>query len=69
QCYTFLDHQQKNHYAFKFKGTKTNGLAPLVRFHPIKEDFDFLTTGAFEAFFKALEYLKREGGYLIFMNT
>ncbi|MGL2628323.1 bifunctional 3,4-dihydroxy-2-butanone 4-phosphate synthase/GTP cyclohydrolase II [Helicobacter pylori] len=69
QCYTFLDHQQKNHYAFKFKGAKTHGLVPLVRFHPIKEDFDFLTTGAFEVFFKALEYLKREGGYLIFMNT
>ncbi len=69
QCYTFLDHQQKNHYAFKFKGTKNHDLAPLVRFHPIKEDFDFLTTDAFEVFFKALEYLKREGGYLIFMNT
>lgn len=40
-----------------------------MRFHPIKEDFDFLTTDAFEVFFKALEYLKREGGYLIFMNT
>ncbi|WP_104747857.1 bifunctional 3,4-dihydroxy-2-butanone 4-phosphate synthase/GTP cyclohydrolase II [Helicobacter cetorum] len=69
QCYTFLDHQQKNHYAFKFKGSAPNDLAPLVRFHPIKEDFDFLTSGAFDVFFKALELLEFEGGYLIFMHT
>lgn len=37
-------------------------------FYFIKEDFDFLMIGVFEVFFKVLEYLKREGGYLIFMN-
>lgn len=37
-------------------------------FYFIKEDFDFLMIDVFEVFFKVLEYLKYEGGYLIFMN-
>ncbi|WP_104761406.1 bifunctional 3,4-dihydroxy-2-butanone 4-phosphate synthase/GTP cyclohydrolase II [Helicobacter cetorum] len=67
--YAFLDHQKKSHYAFKFEGSKPNDLVPLVRFHLIKEDYEFLSSNTYESFLRALERLKLEGGYLVFMHA
>ncbi|PZT47539.1 bifunctional 3,4-dihydroxy-2-butanone 4-phosphate synthase/GTP cyclohydrolase II [Helicobacter valdiviensis] len=60
------DHLNRIHRVFKFKDSKE----PLVKFHHIKEDVDFMENGAeFNALIKAVEKMSQEGGYLVCMQT
>ncbi len=62
----FQDHLNRIHTAFVFGKPKV----PLVKFHIIKEDLDFLENESeFNGLMNAIEKLKSEGGYLVFLKT
>lgn len=62
----FRDSFNNLHYVVKFKGESS---IPLIKFHHIKNDYEFLSESENYAFFmRSVEALKKQGGYLIFMN-
>ena len=64
---TFSDHLEREHTVIKFYSAnkKEN-----VRFHNIGSDLNLLTNEAkYKALIDSIEYLKRNGGLLIFLDT
>ncbi|TLD88135.1 bifunctional 3,4-dihydroxy-2-butanone 4-phosphate synthase/GTP cyclohydrolase II [Helicobacter sp. MIT 05-5294] len=62
----FQDHLGRIHTAFAFGNPKI----PLVKFHIVKEDLElFENQNAFNGLIYAVEKLKIEGGYLVFLKT
>jgi 3,4-dihydroxy 2-butanone 4-phosphate synthase/GTP cyclohydrolase II len=67
QKYKFMDHRYREHTAIRFysQHSTTN-----VRFHHIDLDVNFLTDNKkYETFQKSVEFLKGNGGVLIFLNS
>ena len=61
------DHLNQIHSIFKF-GNPTQ--KPLDKFHTIKEDLELLeNTISFKGLMRSIEFLKKEGGYLVFLKT
>lgn len=62
----FQDHLSRIHTAFVFGKPQI----PLVKFHIVKEDLELLENeNAFNGLIQAIERLKQEGGYLVFLKT
>ncbi len=62
----FQDHLNRIHTAFAFGKPQV----PLVKFHTIKEDLELLENeSTFRGLLNAIERLKSEGGYLVFLKT
>ena len=68
----FKDHVGRVHTVYRFDGKDCETIAnsaPIVKFHSIKSDIEFLTNdGEFDNFIKSIEILNSSGGYLIFIN-
>ena len=59
------DHLDREHYAFRFG----NPSVPLVRLHTIRTDFELLEDAKrFDFLLKCVNALKKDGGYLVFVN-
>lgn len=62
---TFQDHLKRNHYAFKIGNSNT----PIIRFHKITTDYELLSnTQSYEYLMRSINKIKKEGGYIIFIN-
>ncbi|RDU60456.1 bifunctional 3,4-dihydroxy-2-butanone 4-phosphate synthase/GTP cyclohydrolase II [Helicobacter marmotae] len=74
--YTFIDHLGRTHVAFGFIADKkpadsspSSASKPLIRFHNIRSDLELLQNDEeFSALTKSIQYLKEQGGYLVFLN-
>ena len=63
----FLDHLDNTHYAVIFD--KNKDVVP-VKFHLIEPDINtLLNTNKLNSFLKSIEYLKKNGGVIIFLST
>ncbi|MCE3038266.1 bifunctional 3,4-dihydroxy-2-butanone 4-phosphate synthase/GTP cyclohydrolase II [Helicobacter anatolicus] len=63
----FKDHFDRQHIVFRFDGTGVQ--IPLVRFHIIQDDYIILSDKKkFDFLMRAVEKLKNDGGYLIFLR-
>jgi 3,4-dihydroxy 2-butanone 4-phosphate synthase/GTP cyclohydrolase II len=65
--YKFIDHQKREHTALRFysQHSTTN-----VRFHHISLDVDLVTDSKkFSTFWKSIEFLKQNGGVIVFLNS
>lgn len=59
------DHINREHYVFRFGRNAT----PLVRFHTIRTDYEFLSDFEnFEFVLRCIKTLQKEGGYLVFIS-
>ncbi|MCE3039138.1 bifunctional 3,4-dihydroxy-2-butanone 4-phosphate synthase/GTP cyclohydrolase II [Helicobacter anatolicus] len=63
----FKDHFDRQHIVFQFDGAGVQ--TPLVRFHIIQDDYIVLSDKKkFDFLMRAVERLKNDGGYLIFLR-
>lgn len=61
----FIDHLNNRHIVYKFPNKKEK---QNVRFHSFNNTLQLLEDGEFEALMKSIEFLKKNGGYLICMQ-
>lgn len=75
---TFCDHLNRVHTVFSFTATEQISVdkatskvtKPLVRFHNVGSDLELLQRDEeFSALISSIQHLKRQGGYLIFLNN
>jgi len=65
--HTFVDHMNTNHFAMVFYNTHS---IENVKVHNIGSDFDLLTNyKRYTALVESIEYLKQNGGVLVFINS
>ena len=65
--HTFVDHMNINHYAMVFYNAHS---IENVKFHNIGSDFDLFTNHKrYSSLLESIEYLKQNGGVLVFINS
>lgn len=68
QKLVFKDHFDREHIVFRFDGESLK-TSPLIRFHIIQDDYMLLSNKEkFDFLLRAVEKIKTEGGYLVFLH-